>query len=751
MRKGLRFAVYAALMSLPLAACDCSDPQVSERPGEVVAKPEFLSWGDVCDEAADVRVVRIENVGRAAMTVTLAIEGPDAAYFSIADEQKSFSIVGGDGVDVQVTHQSTGGERNKNHDANLVVTAGETEPFAVPLLAHVADVDPAPYLAFGCIDGLPLCADAGDEACCQTAKDESKSTTRNLSFGKTAIGETSVVRVHVTNQGCGDLRVDGIRMEKLAGDTCDSLLDEEGNPFEQVTAVGFEPFVLAGSTDPARYNSREIEFAFVPELQPCQLNRKVVLVTNDPNAPPDEEGKPNLTRASGTLSGEAVRGVLLINPPELVYGDVKMGETKTLTVEVRNPTLTPVTIDSIEITDYVVPQMNGRDQYTLLQVYRGKGTGDPIPATDIHLAESQLKEDSVEDRITVEIRYAPDRPGIHKAILRVNHAAAATKSTRGILTGASSPRLKVYPPGLTFGTANAAGCAPVGPPSEMTQCAQRNCMGAFACSVDGDCGFGNKCLDGLCAGDSYGVNVAICTPACGQQTKTVALCNEGIAPLDLGTLHFQGGEAGSPAPVDSQRDGSPEMFGISSNCSDTTLQPGECCNETLTYVDARQGGTNVATLVVPSSDAQATQPEWGGRPVPVSANTFLEGVTRPPVVPNLLTGPDFPRVGEWISFDASEAYAPFGDNLSFQWKLTRVEGASKYQTPIEIDPLDLGRGCPESIGHQCFQLSPDGKVFSIWPEHANFVYHVKVEVFGDLCDPQWSASVSDAIRVGATP
>jgi len=746
LRKGLRFAVYAALMSLPAAACDCSDPQVTPPPGQVAANPEFLSWGDVCDEAADVRIVRIENVGRAVMNVTLALEGPGAAFFSIADEQKSFSVNGGQGVEVHVTHRSTGGERNKDHDASLVVSPAGADAFSVPLLAHVADVDPAPYLAFGCTDGLLLCAAAGDDACCQTSKAESKKVTRNISFGKTAIGETSVVRLHVTNEGCGNLEVQGLRIEKMAGDTCDSLMDEEGNPFEQVEAKGFEPFVLAGSTDPARSNSREIEFAFAPELTPCQLNRKIVLVTNDPNAPPDAEGTTTVTRASGTLSGEAVQGVLLIDPPELVFGDVKMGDTKVLTAEVRNPTLTPVTIDSIEIADWVNPAQNGRDQYSIVQVYRGKGTGTPIPATNISMAESQFDPESSSDRITVEIRFAPTRPGTHIGVLKVNHANAATKATRGTLHGGSNPKLVVYPPQLFFGTANAAGCAPVGPLSGYRECSKRNCMGAYACAIDDDCGFGNKCLDGLCAGAAMAMDVAICTPACGEQTKTIALCNEGIAPLDLGTLRFEGGEAGSAPPIDPQRDGKPQLFSVTSNCSDSKLEPGECCNETLTYVDVRQGGMNVANLVIPSSDPSAQDPERGGKPVSITADTLVEGATRLPVVPNLVTGPFPPRVGDWITFSADGAYGPFGDTLTYKWTLTKVEGASQYRTPIEVDPLDLSKGCPASLGRQCFQLSPDGATLSVWPESTpGFTYHARVEVFGDLCDPAWSSAQSKEI------
>jgi len=716
--------------------------------------PGFLSWGDVCDAAADIQVVKIKNQGRGVLNVTLAIEGAGASFFSIADEQKALSIGGNSEVEVVVTHESAGGERNKQHDANLIVTPDAGDAEEVPLKAHVADVDPAPGLSMGCIDALPLCDVAGDGACCLTAKAESKPTTRNLSFGMVGVGETSVVRVHVTNRGCGDLNVSGVRIEKLAGDTCEALTDETGAPFEQVATRDFEPFVLKGTTDPARASSREVEFAFAPELKPCKLNRKFVLLTNDPNAPPDEEGTTQTTLASGTLTGEAGQGVLEIIAPETLFGNVKMGQTKLLTVEVHNPTQTDVTIESIEITDWTIPQQNGRDQFTIEAIHRGKAIGAVIPADQpILLEKSKLSPDSVEDRITLEVRYAPTRPGTHIAYLKVNHPGAASKATRGILHGGSNPKLVAYPPSISFGNANAAGCAPAMPLSGLTECAKPNCMSAFACTpatVDADCGTGNKCLDGLCAGRQYdGSALTTCTPICGQQTRTFMLCNEGVAPADIGALRVDGSEPGSAGPVDSQRPGKPPVFTVTSSCTGT-LDPDQCCTETLTYVDVRQGGVNTANIIVPNSDPSYADDERGGLPIGITSDTYLEGASRRPTVPGeLIAGPFPPRAGDWITFTIDGETAPFGDDLSYTWTLTNIEGGHKLGTlPIVIDPLDPNKKCPTTVnGGNCFKVSPDRKTLSVWPELANFVYYVKVDVMGDLCDPGWVSTSSGHIVV----
>ncbi len=745
MKKNRRLSsALIALFALPFVACDCSEtPTATAKPG-IKATPEFASWGDVCNETADVQEITITNTGRGALNAReVTIEGRDAAFFSLEEGQERFTIAGAAGTYVlRITHLSIGDELGKQHEATLVIhsNAGD-EPLTLPLSADVANLPATPVLSFSCADTLPACG-VENETCCLGSGSQ-------ISFGQIAIEDVATATLRVANRGCGVLDVSDVVIETLGtGDTCSTMESEDGVPFEQVTVKGFAPFTLAGTFDPNSPKTQDITFEFAPVDSLCTVNRQYNLITNDPAATPGEVGA-----SAGLLSGQAVQGLLTINPGPANFGQVRSGETKELPpepkypepvrshIEIRNSSDLAVIIEGVRLENAGITQ--DKDQFELAELAR---CCPGVPCVTfgfnetITMAKSSGKpaSESCEDRLYAKVRYKPTRPSqSHQARLVLDHPASLPTTTSSVLAGSSAPKAVPYPGVVSFGMASEAGCTT----ADLGTCPARACRST--CVDDDACPSSSKCVDGICS-DPFIDLVKVCAPICGVAERDVAICNNGYANLSISNVEITD-VVGGAAPVDGTSPGNPPVYSVTNRCVGTEVAPDACCTETVSFRDPRMGTNSQAHLWVQTNDPSWNDPK--GMLIDLTSNS-LEDPSNPgaalgriPVVP-FPTAPPFPMELEWVELDATAAHVDLGEITSFRWKLKSVVGAVKHPWGErgEIDPTDPNKNCPDTVNNgQCVQMRGPGKI-AFWTERAGFEYTWEVTVTGGLCDPEWSAT-----------
>lgn len=725
-------AALAALLALPFAACDCADDTVGQAPALIGVSPDALTWGDVCADSSTVKTLTITNKGRSTLNATLAIEGDEASFFSLDKEAIAIDFAGGT-AEVKVTFHPNADALGTDHDAQLVITSnGSEQPLKIRLSGDVANVAPEPILSFRCADSLPLCKDAGREACCFTA--------RNFDFGQPVFDqEVSTVLATVSNLGCGNLEVTDVRIETLIADNCQAYAPEGGGaPVEQVQVKDFVPFTLAGTVDPndsSKVQSQAIAFQFTPLREGCDVNRKFVLVTNDPNAPPDEVGTPGLGDAAGSLVGRSSQGALVISPPSGNFSRVEQDGEKEIVFTARNISPQDILIDDV-VLEIARDPLSGNSQegveyFRILEVSQCGNVKDASAVdTVVKKSSGKPEEEYCEDRLRMKVRYKPSTPGRHYATLKLNHSTSSQLYTTHGLSGNSLPVLKTYPPAVTLGSSEPGICSEDG----------KICLGSEcqpACTTDDHCMTGEKCVDARCSDEDV-----ICAPACGVASRKLAICNEGVATLELGELAIYRSDKKDPAPRDDSLTFPGDLiFTLAGNCSGKNLAPGACCEETVNFRDSRVGGMTGAVIHIPSNDAS-----WGDEMF-VELNSYTNGSGRTPFA-QIDTPSGISRVRSWVKLDASRSTVGLGGFADIRWELKDIQGNSTLPKGI-IDPANPSKNCPAGVnGGQCYRLSADKKELEFWTNDAAGIrYTFQVTFTGDLCTEGWPGSTTETISL----
>ncbi|AKU90681.1 hypothetical protein AKJ08_1068 [Vulgatibacter incomptus] len=685
-----------------------------------VEEPIEPAYGLVCNESKTAKTYLVRNLGRSSLSGDVKIEGPDAAFFNA--DPDTFSVGPSGSASVVVTYSPTGNVSGKKHRASIVFTStGGNKDF--PLGGEVSTVPVAPALSFNCGDSLDICESAGiGVSCCQAAKPEDKPATKHLNFGKIALGQVRTAAAKVANLGCDDLQVTNVKIEKLPGDNCGD---------DEVKVKGFSSFTLVGSPKPESVATRDVVFEFAPNAKACQVNRKYVITTNDPAAPADSAA------ASGVLSGSATAPDLVITPDPADFGGVSQGQSKDLDLLVRNSGSESLTISSMEIIE------DPANEFSIEGIHRC--TTD-LPATNNVLAPATADPDRcLTDKVEVKVRYAPSLSHSANAKLRVNHPGVGNGATTADLLGKSTPKLTTHPSDMVLFAAPGnplLGCGA----GDGIHCTAPNC--ADACTTDGECAPG-RCLDGVC---DFG---AMCVPACGVATRTVAICNGASAVADLVIQPPRiRSNVGDPNPPVDGDDPAKLLFTLTNNCPGRAIQPGTCCNETLTYNDSRFGGTVAAELVIDSNDGTAGGPDGGPYVLLLQAQSL--GSSRIPV-PDV-TAPSNPQKDTWVRLDGSPSSVGLGTITQYHWRLIKIDKTTTSRLPIGgIDPNDPNRNCPPDYnGGQCFRFT-DGshkalEFFADMPGPVQYTFGLMVD--GSICDPVWTSLDNEArviVTMAAAP
>ena len=741
MKNGLRFAAFAALFALPLASCSCGEPPITQSGAEIAVSPQQLSWGDVCQESANERSFTITNRGRTTLNANLAIEGAAADFFSLDREALAIDTAGGT-AQVKVIFHPTGEDlRGNSYTSEIVITSnGSEQPVRIRLSGRVADVDPTPILSFGCSPDLPLCSESAGGACCFTTCDDPSSPAcetrklqaKTLDFGASIIDEeTSVVTARISNLGCGPLEVSEVRLERLFIDTCDPVPGEGGDPVEQVQVKDFAPFVVEGSVDPLSPKSHEVTFEFTPTQAACDVSRKFVLVTNDPAAVPDEPGTPSAGPAAGNLSGRSTRSMLEISPTGN-FGKVPSDETKSIQFTIRNANVDQeITIQNLEI--------GGRDA-SRFEVTASSKCGDDqgTNPTNILMARSTGTGSSCEDRFLVTIRYTPGLAGgRHEARFNIHHQFGTTGMN---LFGDSLPILALYPDRVRFGAPEPQGGAERTCSEDGLSCISGDCM--LTCFNDDGCMTG-KCLDGICSDEG-----TICAPACGAATRSMEICNEGIAPLNIQNVEVFGDTDLSPAPRDTFfDDDGPLVFRPAGACDGEVLEPGQCCTETIHFQDSRVGGTTMAALRIMTDSPVWPEGAW----VDLISNTTAAGrIPQARIEP--IGGTTNPPARSWIRFDGTGSSVGLGELSEFKWHLRPASTAADEIQEHDISNDNPSALCPAHFnGGNCLRFADGGRTLEFWPAHAGRTYTAILRVSSNLCEPHEESAPAQREVVTSDP
>lgn len=224
-----------------------------------------------------------------------------------------------------------------------------------------------------------------------------------LDFGRVVVGEARTATVTVTNEGSASVNVDGI--------TPDLETSEE---FE----VG-------------PYNIRTLEpgeaFRFTITFRPAFPGRALGRIVIG-----DDEVRPE--RLSVEVIGEGADGELELEPRQIDFTGVLVGETRTRFFDIRNTGTATHTVESMELED-------AGGAYAIVT-----STAAATPATPFDLAPGEERR--------VHIRYAPDAIGLDLGAVLITSPAlrsGVSVSLYGDPQAAPRARLEVSPPVVDFG------------------------------------------------------------------------------------------------------------------------------------------------------------------------------------------------------------------------------------------------------------------------------------------------------------
>lgn len=234
-------------------------------------------------------------------------------------------------------------------------------------------------------------------------------------FPRLSIGQTTVRRVTVTNEGTGDLILIEIGLD------------------DRSTASEFELFTDAdGVETPVSFDDRlvlapETTLVFGVRYTPgdeAPDGGALVMSTNDPDLP----------RASIPIQASETGGEIDVNPRTIDFGGVEVGETGTESLRVTNLGVADLVISRLEV--------NGRAGFGVQ--YEGRDVVGAL-AEPLVLGPGQ--------QIVLDATYTPASPGVADGeLLIVSNAATTPELAVQLYANGAEPCINVTPASVDFGS-----------------------------------------------------------------------------------------------------------------------------------------------------------------------------------------------------------------------------------------------------------------------------------------------------------
>lgn len=711
------------MFSLSLFGCSCDgSPPTQEADPKPVFEPQTLAYEGLCTGGSDRQTLRIRNESGGRLSGTVTIEGSAAGSFRVELDGETVETVtlGGHGhVDLDIVYEPSGAPGDQ--EAWLVLTSNSNErpelralltgflsdnPLAPRFAAHWSVCEP--------LDDPPSCPGEPREPCCWGSPDV-------VHLGKVGVLQDMATILQMENTGCHAVEITEIEIGQDAGSLpCaleDLVVEAEG---------GME---LPGTVTRAT-NSLLVQFR---PSDSCVLDREIVVRTTDPQ-------KSTMTfrvRGEGVAGSLEVRSP--ISAPPVNFGPVRKGQHHDIPVVLHNTGSESVQVVGVSLEG---PD-SGHFEVLRMEQCGEVGVTNPVVASVFDRGEGIRDCDR---ELTVWARYEPKSPGRHG--IGSGYARIVLEQDDDVpsfvgLVGESQPKLQTYPGNrIAFASPQLTACG------GGYDCG--TCINSLAqsCADDTGCPDGYRCLDSICTseGNAMGQSEpqAMCATTCETSFRTFRVCNEdGYNDLELDFALV--GTDGTPGgPVDqafeSATYGLPIFTLDRGSCGDL-LEPEQCCEGRIDFMDNYGGGLNNALLEIRTN----LDPEVDGKRMPTKIVDLFKHtlpVERPQVAD--LETPPSPRLRDpnGIPFRAI-ASTEYGEITRYEWRFESGPGAHGF--PVgDIDPESPDRGCRTDSG-RCFALlddmnqpcDPSGSnctTLRIYPE-VEGVYQVSVRVHGSVCGP----------------
>jgi len=707
------------LVVMAFGGCSCSDPAVTTRPGEAKLEPQALNFGEVCNETPHDSTFTLTNIGGGALNAELKIVGADAVFFTV--DPASISLPANRSATIHVRYtpndDAAGGssQLGRRHIAQVEVAyTGEKDAAVtktVEVVGEVSDNEVAPQVSYVCgtkEDGSPLprCEQGIAEPCCNPRDnaDGTKDWT-GLGFGQPRAGSTATLPLQVRNLGCGDLEISSVTLTPVPGASeCDAST-------ARIVGLG-TPATVPGGLGDGQGQDFSLEFN-APER--CTYLGNLKFTTTDPNRSTFE-----------VLVGGAAREPNLVTSTDLLqFGEVAPGNTAQQEFAVRNTGSFAIAVQSVALSAATSPD------YTIVKIEKDSCNGNapanartPISIDGGYtLAATNSIANCGDDEFFVTVRYAPTTPA------NQDTGAVEIQSADGMvpvrLAGGTAPQIITNPDGIDFGMP----AAPLCTGGDSYSCDRSNgCAGV--CTTNSDCPGSETCYGGTC------ISSATCALTCGTASKTIEVCNEGLASLNITDVFLTSLDGGS-APVDSA--GGYPIFKVGEdNCSDTAIAQDQCCTVTVDFQDKNHGGGSNAYLNIVSDDP--ANPTYK-----VNVVAFTKPDARP--VATFTANPSVPQVDQWVTLDARGSTDTEGAIATYAWTLVSFTGATNL--PIgDIDPAAQNAGCNRGDG-QCFEFpfAPNNTSVLRFHPDVSGGYVFEVRVTDQTCNPPHEARFSTTVQV----
>jgi hypothetical protein len=265
-------------------------------PPDINASPATVAFGDVCLGDSKTLTVEILNQGGCALNISALTLASGAQGFTVAGPGTPLILDAGESAPISVTFTPTGAFGARADTLQIASNDPDEPLFAVPLTGNVPppDINVAP---------------------------------QSVNFGDVCLGDSKTLNVVVSNQGGCDLNITSAML--LAGSNADFSVSAPQLPLvinsgsDAIIQVTLTPTVANG-TPPGGFGAR---------------TGTLVLGSNDPDENP----------LNVALAGNVPPPDINVSPTALAFGDLCIGDTATLPLEISNQGDCDLTITSIAL------------------------------------------------------------------------------------------------------------------------------------------------------------------------------------------------------------------------------------------------------------------------------------------------------------------------------------------------------------------------------------------------------------------
>lgn len=262
--------LVAVLASLSFGACRCEPPGTGKGTPDYVAQPKALSFEacptldstgkPVAEVFPDEQRFLLTNVGKVGGPVNFTFSGGEDAFGLVDGKYPSYLAEGADaGVTVKFAPKAPG-----LSNSVLVIDDGnaDTAPVEVTLSGAGSSLPAQPQLK---VSAEPA-PDAGRFDDCQAGFG------CQVTWPETIYGETSTLRIKLTNEGCPTLKITGLELQKLAvggGENLAFTLREPAvlptteTPLNLNIVDGTQEYFLVVDFQPVEDNSGDTRYAML--------------------------------------------------------------------------------------------------------------------------------------------------------------------------------------------------------------------------------------------------------------------------------------------------------------------------------------------------------------------------------------------------------------------------------------------------------------------------------------------------------